>query len=162
MFLQRVVLVVVVVVVVVSRGFFTYRFTRFFSSSFSLFSSSSSWWWWCSLFFLVPVVVVFLSSALLVFFFFFFFFFFSRFHRIGMHLYFKQRSARVSSSSRSYGLRMFGFVGVSLARFFVRAILLSVFKSCEEEKGETFFVRERASGRSIIRLIVYVFDSYSI
>jgi hypothetical protein len=157
MFLQRVVLVVVVVVVV-SRGFFTYRFTRFFSSSFSLFSSSSSWWW-CSLFFLVPVVV-FLQRVVV--FFFFFFFFFSRFHRIGMHLYFKQRSARVSSSSRSYGLRVFGFVGVSLARFFVRAILLSVFKSCEEEKGETFFVRERASGRSIIRLIVYVFDSYSI
>jgi len=62
-----------------------------------------------------------------------------------MHLYFKQRSARVSSSSRSYGLRMFGFVGVSLARFFVRAILLSVLKSCEEEKGETFsFASARA------------------
>ena len=78
-----------------------------------------------------------------------------------MHLYFKQRSARVSSSSRSHGLRVFGFVGVSLARFFVRAILLSVFKSCEEEKGETFLFA-RASGRLIIQVIVYVFDSYSI
>ena len=121
-------------IVAVSRGFFT---------TVSPVSSRRR-----SLFFLVPVVcvVVFLSSALLVFFFFFFFFFssffFSRFHRIGMHLYFKRESARVSSSSRSRGLC---FVGVSLAHFFVRAIplFLKVVRTKEEKR-----FRSRASGEA--------------
>jgi hypothetical protein len=151
MFLQRVVLVVVVVVVV-SRGFFTYRFTRFFSSSFSLFSSSSSWWW-CSLFFLVPVVV-FLQRV------------------VGFFLLLlllllslpSDRHALVLQTTKRASFFVFAFARVVLCRrelgAFFRSRHLSVFKSCEE-KGETFS-RARADRRSIIRLIIYVFDSYSI